>query len=307
VTSRTESQPGRSGPSDLTRFAWLSVSAALTTLALKAAAAWMTGSVGLLSDAAESVVNLVAALVALLALRVAARPPDEGHNFGHGKAEYLSATVEAVLIFVAAVGIVVTAVQRLVDPQPLVNVGPGLLVSGVAGAVNGAVALTLTRAGRRHRSLALTADGKHLMTDVWTSVGVVVGVGLVVLTGNLRVDPVVALLVALNIMVTGLGLLRKAVAGLMDKAIPDAARTDVEHVLDDFARCHGIGVHAVRTRAVGRIHLVSVHLVVPPEWTVARSHALTLELEAEMTARLQDTYLQTHVEPSGQRCPETTP
>jgi cation diffusion facilitator family transporter len=307
VTSRSESQPGRSAPADLTRFAWLSIAAALTTLSLKATAAWMTGSVGLLSDAAESVVNLVAALVALLALRIAAQPPDEGHNFGHGKAEYLSASVEALMIFVAAVGIILTAIQRLVEPQPLENVGPGLLVSGVAGVVNGAVALTLGRAGRRHRSLALTADGKHLMTDVWTSVGVIAGVGLVVLTGNLRLDPVVALLVGANIVLSGFGLLRVAVAGLMDKAIPDAARVEVEQVLDTFARRRGISVHAVRTRAVGRIHLVSVHVVVPPEWTVARSHALASDLESEVASRLQDTYVQTHVEPSDQTCPEPMP
>ncbi|SES16180.1 cation diffusion facilitator family transporter [Pedococcus cremeus] len=306
MTSRSGSQPGRSGPADLTRFAWLSVAAALTTLALKATAAWLTGSVGLLSDAAESVVNLVAALVALLALRIAARPPDAGHNFGHGKAEYLSASVEAVMIFVAAVAIMLTAVLRLLQPEPLENVGAGLLVSAVAGVVNGAVALTLTRAGRRNRSLALTADGKHLMTDVWTSVGVIVGVGLVVLTGNLRVDPVVALLVGANIVVSGLGLLKQAIAGLMDKAIPDAARADVERVLDDFARRRGISVHALTTRAMGRIHLVSVHLVVPAEWTVERSHALTLDLESEVSTRLQDTYIQTHVEPSGQHCPERT-
>jgi cation diffusion facilitator family transporter len=267
----------------------------------------MTGSVGLLSDAAESVVNLVAAVIALLALRIAARPADTDHHFGHGKAEYLSASVEALMIFAAAVAIIVTAVPRLVEPRPLENVGPGLLVSVAAGAVNGVVAVTLLRAGRRHRSLALTADGKHLLTDVWTSVGVVVGVVLVALTGYARLDPVVALLVAANIVVTGSSLLRQAVGGLMDRAIPAAAQAELDALLAEFARESGVSFHAVRSRVVGRTHLVSVHMVVPPDWTVAHGHSATLDLEAKLATRLQDTYIQTHVEPSDQNCPEPMP
>ena len=297
---------GSTGARSLTPFAWLSIAAALTTLTLKTLAAWMTGSVGLLSDAAESVVNLVAAVVALLALRIAARPADTHHNFGHGKAEYLSASVEAVMIFAAAVAIIVTAVPRLVEPRPLENVGPGLLVSVAAGAVNGVVAVTLVRAGRRHRSLALTADGKHLLTDVWTSVGVVVGVVLVALTGFARLDPVVALLVAANIVVTGGGLLTQAVGGLMDRAIPAGARTELDGVLEDFAQQHGVSFHAVRTRAVGRTHLVSVHLVVPARWSVVRSHSVTLDLEGAVAGRLQDTFIQTHVEPAGHECADSS-
>jgi cation diffusion facilitator family transporter len=295
---------GAAGARGLTRFAWLSIAAALTTLTLKALAAWMTGSVGLLSDAAESVVNLVAAVIALLALRIAARPADTDHHFGHGKAEYLSASVEALMIFAAAIAIIVTAVPRLVDPRPLENVGPGLLVSVAAGAVNGVVAVTLVRAGRRHRSLALTADGKHLLTDVWTSVGVVVGVVLVALTGYARLDPVVALLVAANIVVTGSSLLRQAVGGLMDRAIPAAAQADLDTLLAEFARESGVSFHAVRSRAVGRTHLVSVHMVVPSDWTVVQGHSATLHLEGRLTASLQDTYIQTHVEPAGEECPE---
>lgn len=293
---------GATGARDLTRFAWLSVGAALATLMLKTLAAWMTGSVGLLSDAAESVVNLVAAVIALLALRIAARPADTHHNFGHGKAEYLSASVEALMIFAAAVAIIVTAVPRLVEPRPLENVGPGLVVSVVAGAVNGVVAVTLMRAGRRHRSLALTADGKHLLTDVWTSVGVLLGVVLVALTGYVRLDPVVAVLVAVNIVVTGSSLLKQALGGLMDRAIPAAAQRELDTLLADFARGSGVSFHAVRTRVVGRTHLVSVHMAVPPGWTVARSHAVTMDLEAELAVRMQDTYIQTHVEPAGQVC-----
>jgi cation diffusion facilitator family transporter len=302
VTLRSESARGSAAARSLTRFAWLSIAAALVTLVLKAVAAAMTGSVGLLSDAAESIVNLIAAVVALVALRIAARPPDEGHNFGHGKAEYFSAAVEAVMIFAAAVAIIASAVERLLHPRPLENVGAGLLVSAVAGAVNGAVALVLVRAGRRYRSLALTADGRHLLTDVWTSIGVIVGVVLVAATGYVRLDPIVALLVGGNIVVTGVGLLRRSVAGLMDHAIPPPARAELDRVLEDVAQQRGVSIHAVRTREVGRDHVVSVHAVVPAEWSVEQGHALTLELESAVADRLQDTYLQTHLEPQGHVC-----
>ena len=302
MTSRSESATGSAAARSLTRFAWLSIAAALITLTLKAVAAAMTGSVGLLSDAAESVVNLVAAVVALLALRIAARPPDEGHNFGHGKAEYFSASVEAVMIFVAAVAIIAAAVERLLYPRPLENVGAGLVVSAAAGVVNGAVAMVLIRAGRRYRSLALTADGRHLLTDVWTSVGVIVGVVLVAVTGYVRLDPIVALLVGLNIVVTGVALLARSVAGLMDHAIPAPARAELDRVLEEFAQQRGVSIHAVRTREVGRDHVVSLHAVVPAGWSVEQGHALTLELEAAVAGRLQDTYLQIHVEPQGHVC-----
>jgi cation diffusion facilitator family transporter len=287
---------------DLTSFAWLSIAAALITLTLKATAAAMTGSVGLLSDAAESIVNLVAAVVALVALSVAARPPDQGHNFGHGKAEYFSASVEAVMIFVAATGIIVAAVDRFLHPQPLEAVGAGLAVSAVAGVVNGAAAVVLVRAGRRYRSLALTADGKHLMTDVWTSIGVIVGVVLVAVTGYVRLDPIVALLVGVNIVVTGVGLLSRSVAGLMDHAIPAPARAELDQILRGFAVQHGVSIHGVRTREVGRDRVVSVHAVVPAEWTVEQGHDLTVALEATLAERFQNTHLQTHVEPQGRLC-----
>lgn len=302
MRSRSENATGSAAARSLTRFAWLSIAAALLTLTLKTVAAAMTGSVGLLSDAAESIVNLVAAVVALLALRIAARPPDEGHNFGHGKAEYFSASVEAVLIFLAAVAIIVAAVERLLHPRPLENVGVGLVVSAAAGGINGAVAMVLLAAGRRYRSLALTADGKHLLTDVWTSIGVIGGVVLVAATGYARLDPIVALLVGVNIVVTGAGLLARSVAGLMDHAIPPPARAELDRVLQEFARQRGVSIHAVRTREVGRDHVVSVHTVVPAQWSVEQGHALTLELEAAVAERLQDTYLQTHVEPRGHVC-----
>jgi cation diffusion facilitator family transporter len=284
----------------------LSITAALVTLILKSVAALITGSVGLLSDAAESIVNLLAAVIALLALRIAARPADESHNFGHGKVEYLSASVEATMIFAAAVTIIVTAVQRLVQPQPLDNVGVGLAVSALAGAVNGGVAVTLVRAGQRHRSLTLTADGKHLLTDVWTSVGVITGVLLVAVTGYARLDPIVALVVGANIIVTGVGLLSRALSGLMDSTIPAPALAELNQLLAEFAGQRGISFHAVQTRAVGRNHLVAVHAVVPDEWSGEQGHELTLDLEAAVAGKLKDTSVQTHVEPTGHVCAEAS-
>lgn len=290
----------------LTRFAWLSIAAALTTMALKTAAWAVTGSVGLLSDAAESIVNLVAAVVALVTLRIAVRPPDAGHNFGHAKAEYFSASVEAVMIFVAAIAIMVTSVERFIHPRPLENVGVGLAVSAVAAVVNGVVAGVLIRAGRRYRSLALTADGRHLLTDVWTSVGVVVGVVAVAVTGVERIDPVVAFLVGVNIVVTGVRLLVRSVSGLMDHAIPAADRSRLDAVLTTFAADHGVSVHSVRTRDVGRDQLVTLHLVVPGGWSVHDGHTLLGELEDAITRALPHTYVQTHLEPHGVTCDYTS-
>jgi cation diffusion facilitator family transporter len=290
-------------PADrLTRFAWLSIAAALTTMALKSGAWLLTGSVGFLSDAAESIVNLVAAVVALAALRISAQPPDVRHNYGHGKAEYLSASTEAVLIFVAAAAIIVAAVGRLVDPVPLTHVGVGLAVSAVAGAVNGAVAVVLIRTGRRARSMTLTADGRHLLTDVWTSAGVIVGVAGVAVTGFERLDPIVALLVGLNIVVTGARMLARATAGLMDQALPPEAQAAVTRALDEVIAGRDVTVHAVRTRASGRFQLVSLHVVVPGEWTVRQGHDLLGEVEAAVEAVLEDSRVETHLEPAGDTC-----
>ncbi|HMT89918.1 MAG TPA: cation diffusion facilitator family transporter, partial [Dermatophilaceae bacterium] len=216
---------------NLTRFAWLSIAAAVCTIALKSGAYLVTGSVGLLSDAAESVVNLVAAFVALIALHVAAKPADAEHQFGHSKAEYFSAAVEGVMIFVAATFIIYSSVQRFLAPEPLEQVGLGLGISVVASALNGAVAFVLMRAGRKHRSITLTADGKHLLTDVWTSAGVVVGVLLVALTGWLRLDPIIAFLVGCNIIWTGWHLVRESVDGLMDAAPSPECQAKIQAVI----------------------------------------------------------------------------
>ena len=286
----------------LTRFAWLSIGAAITTMALKAAAWAVTGSVGLLSDAAESTVNLVAAVVALSALRIAATPPDQGHNFGHAKAEYFSAAIEAVMIFLAAAAIIITSIERFIHPRALDNVGTGLLVSAVAAVVNGVVGVILIRAGRRHRSLALTADGKHLLTDVWTSVGVVVGIVGVAVTGFQRLDPIVAFLVGVNIIVTGSRLLVRSVSGLMDHAIPPQDRARLDQVLADFAAHRDVSFHSIRTREIGPDQLVSLHVVVPAEWSVRRGHDLAGDLEETLGAQMERMYVESHVEPAGEPC-----
>jgi len=281
----------------LTRFALLSMAAALVTIALKATAFAITGSVGLLSDALESGVNLVAAVGAFVALTIAARPADERHHYGHSKAEYFSAGVEGMMILVAATGIVASATARFLHPQALDNVGPGLAVSIVAAAVNGAMARVLLRAGRRHRSITLTADGRHLMTDVWTSAGVVVGVAAVAVTGWERMDPLVAMAVGVNIVVTGAQLLRRSIGGLMDTALSETDRQAIEAVLDRYREVEGVRFHALRTREAGARRFVSVHVLVPGAWTVQAGHDLLERLEADVDAALGGVAVFTHLEP----------
>jgi len=283
-------------PPRLTRFAWLSIAAAVLTIALKSEAYLLTGSVGLLSDAAESLVNLVAAVVALIALHVAARPADEKHNFGHGKAEYFSAGVEGLMIFVAAGFILVSSVQRFLHPTELESIGLGLAISTVASVVNGAVGVLLLRVGAAHRSVTLTADGKHLLTDVWTSVGVIVGVLLVGLTGWQRLDPVVAAIVGVNILVTGFRLVSQSVTSLLGAAMPAGDLAQVNAVLDDM-RTAEIDFTDVRTRESGRHRFVSLTVLVPANWTVERGHALADDVEVTIAKDLSDTDVQTHIEP----------
>lgn len=281
---------------NLTKFAWLSIAAALMTIALKTGAWWMTGSVGLLSDAAESSVNLVAAIVALFALKVAARPADSGHHFGHTKAEYFSAAAEGQMIFVAALFIIWSAVDRFLHPQPIENVGVGLAVSVIASVINGGVAFVLMRAGREHRSLTLTADGKHLLTDVWTSVGVVVGVLLVALTGIERLDPVIAALVGLNIIFTGWKLLQQSAAGLMDSALPEEEGHRVSAAINGFASDE-VEFHGLRTRTSGHQGYAEVHVLVPGAWTVTRAHDLAEDVEQAVAEQAEGVRLITHIEP----------
>lgn len=281
---------------NLTAFAWLSIAAAVSTIALKSGAYFLTGSVGLLSDAAESVVNLVAAFVALLALHVAAQPADAEHHFGHSKAEYFSAAVEGVMIFVAAIFIIVSAVDRFLNPAALENVGLGLGISVFASLINGAVAFVLMRAGRTYNSITLRADGKHLLTDVWTSVGVVVGVLLVAVTGWLRLDPIVAFLVGCNIIWTGWHLIRQSVDGLMDHSMTPESHDRLTATLGEFAG-ERVQFHAVRTREAGHQQFVAMHVLVPGGWSVQRGHDLLERVEARLHETFDHVEVQTHLEP----------
>jgi cation diffusion facilitator family transporter len=277
-------------------YAVLSVVAAVSTIGLKLGAYSITGSVGLFSDAAESVVNLVAAVTALWALTVAARPPDEEHAYGHDKAEYFSSGLESALIIIAAAWIGVAAWGRLMDPQPLQNVGLGLSMTLVAAALNGGVALVILRAGRRLRSITLRADAHHLLTDVWTSVGVVLGVVIVQLTGWLVLDPLIALLVAANIVWTGVRLLRDTAQGLLDQALPPEDQKEISGVLSRYEQ-RGIRFHALRTRAAGQRRFISMHVLVPGQWTVKQGHDLSEKIERELAAVLPQSTFFIHIEP----------
>lgn len=258
---------------NLTRFAWLSISAAVLTIALKATAFWLTGSVGLLSDALESLVNLVAAIMALAMLTLAARPPDEMHAYGYGKAEYFSSGLEGALILLAAGSIGWTAIPRLLAPQPLEHIGIGLAISALASAINFWVARILLHAGKEYRSITLEADAHHLMTDVWTSVGVVLAVGAVAVTGSLRLDPIIALVVAANILRMGWQLLSRSARGLLDAALPATEQDAIKQVLNRY-ESQGIQYHALRTRQAGTRAFISLHVMVPSDWTVKRGHDL---------------------------------
>lgn len=281
----------------LTRYAWLSVVAAISVLALKLGAWWLTGSVGLLSDALETSTNLGGALMALLMLRLAAQPPDDEHPHGHSKAEYFSSGFEGMLIFVASILILVQSLPRLWAPQPLEQPGIGLAVAALATVINLAVARVLARAGRRHHSISLTADSRHLMADVWTTLGVIVGVGLVMLTGWLWLDPLVALLVAANVMREGYALVHEAAMGLMDAAWPEQEQRVLREVLDEF-RADGADFHALRTRRSAARRFVSFHVLLPGEWTIKRGHDLVERLERRLDERLPNVTAFTHLEPS---------
>ncbi|MBN8636316.1 MAG: cation transporter [Anaerolineae bacterium] len=282
----------------LTRYAWLSIAAALLTIGLKGSAYLLSGSVGLLSDALESGVNLIAAIVALGALTIAARPADDAHNFGHDKAEYFSSGVEGALILVAAFGIASTAIDRLLNPAPLDNVGLGLIVSVIASVVNFAVARVLLRVGKQYKSITLEADSHHLMTDVWTSVAVIVGVGAVALSGWMWLDAVIALLVAANIVRSGIQLLRRSISGLMDSAIPPKTLEAITAQLNEF-QSRGMKWHALRTRQSGARSFVDVHILVPGDWTVQAGHDLSEEIEQAMRGSASDISVTIHLEPLG--------
>jgi cation diffusion facilitator family transporter len=281
--------------SSLTRFAWLSIAAALVTIALKTAAYFMTGSVGLLSDAVESIVNLIGGIMALAMLTVAARPADSDHAYGHSKAEYFSSGVEGGLILVAAISIAVAAIHRLIHPKPLDAIGLGLIVSTLGSVINLAVAILLRRVGRKHNSITLEANAHHLMTDVWTSVGVVAGVALVAFTKWNWLDPVVALAVAVNIVWTGVGIVRRSISGLMDVALSAEDLAAVRKILQTYEQ-KGIQFHALRSRQAGARKFVSTHVLVPGDWTVQRGHELLDKIEADIRHALPDAAVFTHLE-----------
>jgi cation diffusion facilitator family transporter len=277
---------------------WLAIGAAIVTILLKSAAYLLTGSVGLLSDALEGFVNLAAAVAALLILRVVERPPDEGHEFGHDKAGYFSSGIEGTLIGVAAATIIYTAIRRLLEPQPIEQPGIGLAIAVGASLINLAVGQLLIRVGKREDSIVLEADGHHLMSDVWTSLGVVVGVTLAVWTGLTWLDPAVALVMGGKIGWEGLRILGRSLAGLMDTALPAAERTRVESVLNRY-RGEGIRWHALRTRQSGARRFIAVHVLAPGDWSLQRAHDLVEQIEGEIRELIPNAVIVVHLEPSG--------
>jgi cation diffusion facilitator family transporter len=278
------------------RVALLSVGASIATLVLKFGAYFITGSVGLLSDAAESLVNLTAALMAFGALTVAARPADDTHAYGHDKIEYFSSGAEGMLILIAAGTIIFAAVQRLLNPEELTNLGLGGMIALVASGINFVVSRIMLRVARQYDSIALEADAHHLMTDVWTSVGVVAGVGIVWLTGWTWLDPVIAILVAINIVVVGISLLRRSTAGLMDAALPADEVATIQEAITAVAGA-GITYHGLRTRKSGPRRFVDFHLLLPGGTTVQEAHDLVQRIDDEIAHRLANVYITTHVEP----------
>jgi cation diffusion facilitator family transporter len=283
-------------PATLARYAWLSIAAALTTILLKGLAWRLTGSVGLLSDALESFVNLAGALMALAMLSLAARPADDNHSYGHGKAEYFSSAFEGFLIIIAAISIGYAAFERLNEPRPIEAVGLGLGVSALALALNLVTARILMAVGRKGNSIALEADARHLLTDVWTSAGVIAGIALVWLTGALWLDPVIAMLVAANIVWAGWQLMQRSASGLMDASLPKEELGAIETVLDDY-RAQGLDFHALRTRQAGTRAFITVHVLAPGAWTVQLGHDWCERIEADIRRAVPHAHVTTHLEP----------
>ncbi len=281
----------------LERFLWLSIATAVLTVAIKGLAAWITNSVGLWSDALESTVNLVAAIVAMWAIKLSAKPADDNHDFGHGKAEYMSAAVEGTLIFIAAGAIIYSAVLRLINPVKPEQLGIGLALSLLASLFNLATGLLLVRAGKAHRSITLEADGKHLLTDVWTSAGVLVGIGLVLVTGLTILDPIVAILVGLNILFTGGTLVRRSVVGLLDSALPPEEVEQIAQSAKEACQSCGMKITQLRTRESGRQRFVYLTMEVPGDWTVRRSHDVADLVESAIEETYPGTTTFVHIEP----------
>jgi cation diffusion facilitator family transporter len=287
-------------PASLQRYAWMSVAAALATIALKTWAWQVTGSVGMLSDALESLINLAAALLALSMLRLAASPPDAAHPYGRFKAEYFASGMEGALIVFAAIAIAYEAVPRLADPQPIEAPLLGIAISAIASGINLACGLLLISAGKRLQSIALEADGHHLMSDVWTSAAIIVGVALVAATGWHILDPLIAIGVAVHIVFTGFMLMRRSFAGLLDAAIPEAERAEIEKIFAEYRKRYGVAFHALLTRQAGARRFISFHLLVPDAWPVDRAHQLSEEIESRIGALVPNAILLSHIEPISQ-------
>ena len=287
------------------RMAYLSIATSLATIALKFGAYFLTGSVSLWSDALESLVNLAAALVALGALIVAERPADERHMYGHDKAEYFSSGVEGALILVAAVSIIWSAVHRLVDPEPLARLGPGIVIAFLAGAMNFATARIMLKVARQHDSIVIEADARHLLTDVWTSAGIIGGLMVVMAMPQWAIlDPLMAIAVGLHIVVTGVGLLRRSADGLMDAALPSSELKRAEALIRAELP-DGASFHALRTRKAGARRFLEFHLLVPGLMSVLESHALCDRIEAALMADLAKAHITIHVEPHETQAPHS--
>jgi len=284
----------------LQRYAWMSVAAALATIGLKTWAWWVTGSVGMLSDALESLINLAAALLALSMLRLAASPPDAAHPYGRFKAEYFASGMEGALIVFAAIAIAYEAVPRLADPQPIEAPLLGIAISAVASGVNLACGLLLISVGKRLHSIALEADGHHLMSDVWTSAAIIAGVAMVAGTGWHILDPVIAIAVAVHILFTGFMLMSRSFAGLLDAAIPESERAEIEKIFAEYRKRYGVEFHALLTRQAGARRFISFHLLVPDAWPVDRAHQLSEEVESRIGSLVPNAILLSHIEPISQ-------
>jgi cation diffusion facilitator family transporter len=285
------------------RVALLSIATSVGTIVLKFGAYYLTGSVSLWSDALESLVNLAAGLVALGALTLAAQPADDRHAYGHDKAEYFSSGVEGALIVVAAVAIIASAVQRLVAPVPLEHLGPGILVAIVASAMNLITSRMMMKVARQHDSITIEADAKHLMTDVWTSVGILIGLAIVMVMPQWAIlDPLMAIAVAIHIVVVGIDLLRRSADGLMDAALPAQEVARAESLIRAELPS-GASFHALRTRKAGARRFVEFHLLVPGTTTVKDSHELCDRIETALTAQLPKSHVTIHVEPQETQAP----
>lgn len=303
----SESTPASAAPvttSYLMKFLWLSIATAVATVAIKGAAAWITQSAGIMSDALESTVNLVAAIVALWALNLSAKPADEGHEFGHGKAEYFSSAVEGSLIFIAAGGIIFGAILKLLHPVPLEELGLGLALATGASLLNLATGTLLVRAGKTHRSIVLEADGRHLLTDVVTSVGVLAAMAVILVAARFGqnwefLDPIIAIAVGLNILWTGYNLIRRSVVGLLDAALPAEEVATIHAAVDRVVDGQSARITQLRTRESGRQRFIQAILEVPGDWTVSHGHQLTDAVEAEIERALPGTEAHIHVEPLG--------